>query len=115
MVEEGWLNGEITGKIAYNYLKPLKDKKIDTLILGCTHYPLLLSVIKEVLGEKVKIINPAESLAKELKIFLNKNPKDIKKGNNHYFFFSDEPYNFNKISKSCLKKEIKIKVKDPFL
>lgn len=114
LAEEGWLKEKTTKEIAYKYLKPLKDKKIDTLILGCTHYPLLLWAIRSVFGKTVKIINPAESLAKELKNFLDKSSLILEEGENSYFF-SDQPYNFNKISRNCLKKEIKIKVKDPFL
>jgi glutamate racemase len=50
LVEEGWLKEEITFSIVKKYLKPLMAKKIDTLILGCTHYPLLKSVISKVIG-----------------------------------------------------------------
>ena len=117
LFEEGWVDNEITKEIAEEYLKPLKNKKIEMLILACTHYPLLKKTIKEIIGKKVKIINPAKSLAKDLKLFLKENPKidnQIKKGKNHQFFFSDQPYNFKKISHLCFNKKIKIKVKDPF-
>ena len=117
LVEEGWLNRKETEEIAKIYLKPLKNKGIDTLILACTHYPLLKNTIKRVIGEKIRIINPAEDLAKNLKLFLKNNPKlksQLKKEKNHQFYFSDEPYNFEKMSKLCLGREVKIKVKDPF-
>ncbi len=117
LVEEGWFNRKETKEIAKIYLKPLKNKGIDTLILACTHYPLLKNIIKEITGTKIKIINPAEDLAKNLKLFLKNNPKlksQLKRGKNHQFFFSDEPYNFEKMSKFCLGREVKIKVKDPF-
>ena len=117
LVEEGWLNKNITKETAEKYLKPLKNKKIDTLILACTHYPLLKKIIKKVIGPDIKIINPAESLVKELKLFLANNPQiafRIKKGRNHQFFFSDKPYNLKKISRLCFGKEIGIKIKDPF-
>ena len=117
LVEEDWINCQETEEIAKVYLKPLKNKKIDTLILGCTHYPLLKNTIKKIMGPEVKIINPAESLVKDLKLFLENNPKidsGLKRGDSHKFFFSDEPYNLRKISKFCLGREIKIKVKDPF-
>ncbi len=111
LVEEGWINKEITKKIIKEYLKDFKN--IETLVLACTHYPMLKSAIKKVVGNKVKIIDPAESLARELKIFLDDNPqieKEIKKGSNHEFFFSDQPYNLKRISKLCLKEEIKPKI-----
>jgi len=130
LVEEGWVDKEITKQIAQEYLGGFKNRGLDTLILACTHYPILEKAIKEAMREKVypvksaksgvppqarqfnrvKIINPAESLAKELKLFLNDNlqiASEIKKGDNHQFFFSDEPYNLKKISKLCLNQEIK--------
>ena len=117
LVEEGWVEGGVTEEIAREYLKPIKQKNIDALILGCTHYPLLKNVIVKIMGGKVKIVNPAESLIKEVKLFLKNNPKiesQLKKGNKHQFFFSDTPYNFQKISHLCFKRKIKIKVQDPF-
>lgn len=110
LVEEGWTDKDVTKEIVKEYLKDFKD--IDTLILACTHYPMLKKIIKEVLGD-IKIIDPAESLAKELALFLRDNPSiasQVKKGSDHQFFFSDEPYNVKKISKLCLGKEINAKV-----
>jgi len=110
LVEEGWIDKDITREVVKEYLTDFKDR--DTLILACTHYPMLKDVIKEVLGD-VKIIDPAESLAKELALFLKDNSdisSQIKKGSDHQFFFSDEPYNVKKISKLCLGKEINAKV-----
>lgn len=118
LVEEGWVDNEITREIAKKYLNFFKEKNIGSLVLGCTHYPLLKNIIIKTVGKRTKIINPAESLAKDLKLFLEKNPqieKQIKKGNNHQFFFSDEPYNFEKISRLCFNKKIKPIIKDPFI
>jgi len=117
LVEEGWINKGVTKKIAEEYLEPFKEKKIDTLVLACTHYPLLKKIIGEVVGTNIKIINPAESLAKELKLFLKDNlqiASQIKKGKNHQFFFSDQPYNLEKISHLCFDRQIKPIIKDPF-
>ncbi len=117
LVEEGWVDKKITKEVAKKYLKDFKNKKIDTLILACTHYPILEKIIKETVDGKVKIVNPAESLARELKLFLKNNPQiasKIKKGKNHKFFFSDEPYNLEKISRLCFNKKIKPIIKDPF-
>ena len=118
LAEEGWVDGKITEEIIKKYLAPLKKEKIDTLVLACTHYPLLEEIIQKVMGRNVKIFNPASALAKQLKLFLEKNPKierEIKKGIGHQFFFSDEPYNFEKISHLCFNKKIKPIIKDPFL
>lgn len=72
-VEEGEIDSEITFKIVYRYVKPLLDKKVDALILGCTHYPILLPVFRKILKNRVKIIDPAKFLGKALKIYLEDN------------------------------------------
>jgi glutamate racemase len=74
-------------------------------------------VIENTIDSGIKIINPAESLAKEVKKYLEKNPavfKKIKKGSANRFFFSDEPYNLEKISHMCFNKKINPIVRDPF-
>ena len=70
LVEEGWLHDPVTTEIASRYLQELKDKEIDTLILGCTHYPLIRSTIREVMGEGVRLVNPAYETALQLKSLL---------------------------------------------
>lgn len=118
LVEMGFTKGRVTEEITKEYLKNLKSKKVDTLVLACTHYPLLKKIIKKVMGKSVIIVDPAESVAREIKLFLDNNPKiqkGIKKGRGHKFFFSDKPYNLEKISKLCFNRVIKNpKIKDPF-
>ena len=113
LVEMGFVEGDVTRKVIKEYLASLKSKNIDTLVLACTHYPLLKKEIQKFMGKRVNIVNPAESLAKDLKEFLKKNKIKVKKGRKHQFFFSDEPYNLEKISKLCFGKKIKSIVKDP--
>jgi len=117
LIEEGLIKDKITKEVALKYLKPLKEKNIDALILGCTHYPLIKDLIYEILGENILIINPAEALIRELKLFFENN-KEIKnkKEKNHKFFFSDVPYNFEKIKNFCFNKKINInfEIKNPF-
>ena len=72
LVEEGWLHDPVTVEVAARYLQELKDEQVDTLILGCTHYPLIRSTIQEVMGEKVRLVNPAYETALELKSLLTK-------------------------------------------
>ena len=72
LVEEGWLHDPVTVEVASRYLQELKDEQVDTLILGCTHYPLIRSTIQEVMGEKVRLVNPAYETALELKSLLTK-------------------------------------------
>lgn len=118
LVEMGFTKGKVTEEITKEYLKNLKSKKIDTLVLACTHYPLLKKIIKKVMGKGIVIIDPAESVAREIKLFLDDNlklQKKMKKGNAHKFFFSDKPYNLEKISHLCFNRSIKNpKIKDPF-
>lgn len=66
LVEEGWLHDSVTTEVAERYLMELKEKGIDTLILGCTHYPLIRSTVREVMGEGVRLVNPAYETALEL-------------------------------------------------
>ncbi len=72
LVEEGILNGDIAQRVVEYYLTELKDKDIDTLILACTHYPLLKPVIEEFMGESVKVIDSAESTALEIMPFVER-------------------------------------------
>ncbi len=66
LVEEGWEEDPITNLIAYRYLSPLQSKNIDTLVLGCTHYPFLKSAIRKVLGNSVALIDSASSICDRL-------------------------------------------------
>ena len=66
LAEEGWLSGGIAVGTARKYLLPLKKKNIDTLILGCTHYPLLQKVIAKVMGRSVRLIDSAIPTARRL-------------------------------------------------
>ncbi|MCX6760248.1 MAG: glutamate racemase [Candidatus Nealsonbacteria bacterium] len=117
LVEEGWVDDEITKQIVRVYLNPLKDKGIDTLVLGCTHYPLLEDTIEKIIDSGIKIVNPAKTAALEVKKYLEDNPdieKQVRKGDSHQFFFSDEPYNLEKISNLCLGYGVKPVIRDPF-
>ena len=66
LVEEGWTHDPVTVEVASRYLRELQKKDIDTLILGCTHYPLLRSTIGQIMGEGVTLVNPAYETALEL-------------------------------------------------
>jgi len=66
LVEEGWTNNKITQAILRAYLAPLLRRRVDTLVLGCTHYPLLKRAIRSVVGEEVVLVDSAESCARFL-------------------------------------------------
>lgn len=73
LVEEGWLDRRETKMIVKQYLRPLRDKQIDTLILGCTHYPLLKNIISHRIGRNVHIIDSSIEVALYLKTLLDNN------------------------------------------
>ncbi|MFH2138330.1 MAG: glutamate racemase [Candidatus Omnitrophota bacterium] len=104
LVEEGWFNTQITKQVAREYLKPFKANGIDTIVLGCTHYPLLKPVIRQVLGNKVKLVDSAKQVAQNAKLILQKE-KLLEMGDKKgkiSFFVSDEPDNFSRQGKRFL-------------
>jgi glutamate racemase len=109
LAEEGFLDKKATHLIAQDYLRPLKKDKIDTLILGCTHYPLLKKVITRVMGDGVTLIDSAEETAKELKEYLEEKELLRKsfKSPVHRFFVSDQPKKFIQIGERFLGRKIK--------
>ncbi|MCX7748635.1 MAG: glutamate racemase [Clostridia bacterium] len=64
LAEEGWWENDIAERVAQEYLIPLKEEGIDTLVLGCTHYPILEKTISKVMGDEVKLVNSAFEVAK---------------------------------------------------
>jgi len=110
LVEEAWLNQPETKKIVKKYLQPFKNKQIDTLILGCTHYPVLKNIIKARVGRKVKLVDSAEEVVYELKIFLAKNDsveKSLIKDGDHKFFVSDLTPQVPRIAEKLLGQTVK--------
>jgi len=67
LAEEGWVDNEITRAVVSRYLAPLRDREIDTLLLGCTHYPLLAPIIRDFLGPQVTVVDSAEATAHALR------------------------------------------------
>ena len=104
LAEEGWLNGDVTHHIASIYLEPMKKQEVDTLILGCTHYPLLKSVIGDVLGKDVLIIDSAEETAKRVAERLRVVGMENETGREptHQFFVSDIPHQFREVGERFL-------------
>lgn len=108
LVENKWLNDDITLRIGKKYLKPLLGKKIDTLILGCTHYPLLKKVISKIVGKKVKLIDSSAAVAMHAKsLLMRKGLLKNGKRQNARFFVSDDTKNFTRLAKAFLKKRAK--------
>ena len=96
LVEEGWAEDEVTAIIAQRYLSGFQDAGIDTLVLGCTHYPLLKDTIASVMGEGVTLIDSAASTAIEVKKVLEEKGllNNGKAPGAHRFFVTDSPERF---------------------
>jgi len=109
LVEEGWTDGEITTLIAEKYLKEMKEKDIDTLVLGCTHYPLLKKAISKVMGKNVNLIDSAVEVAKEVKTILETSFLicDQKAEPLREFYITDSPLRFTKVGERFLGNKIK--------
>ena len=69
-IEKGDLNGSLTRKILEDALHPMLEKNIDTVVLACTHYPFVIPLIQEIVGEKVRVIDPAPAVARQTKRLL---------------------------------------------
>lgn len=112
LVEEGLLHDSVTDEIASRYLSVLKGKYIDTLVLGCTHYPLLRSTMRRLMGEEVTLVNPAYETAIELKHLLKEqelacDPPFHAEGEKYQFFVSDLAEKFTDFATSILPNEVK--------
>lgn len=108
LAEEGRVEGSIPKAIAKEYLMELQLKDVDTIILGCTHYPLLKLVIAQVMGKNVTLIDSAHVVAQEVKCILSR--KGLLRTSlskpKHQFLVSDEPKHFQLLAKRFLGKNI---------
>ena len=127
LVEEGLFHDSVTDEIASRYLSSLKEKYIDTLVMGCTHYPLLRSTLHRLMGDEVTLVNPAYETAVELKTLLRdmdltRSSEDLERFSEensrraaagepildqYQFFVSDRAENFTRFAKAILPKEVK--------
>ena len=102
LAEEGWNRGKVPHLVAEEYLSPLVKKGIAALILGCTHYPILYSVIKKVIGNEVDIIEPGKVVANMIKDFLRENCMESQGNGSLKIFLSDIPRGFTSVAKNFL-------------
>ncbi len=107
LVEEGWIKDPVTREVAKRYLDYFRQENIDTLVLGCTHYPLLRNTIGEIMGESVTLVNPAYETAVSLRALLME--KNLAAGNEHRyegnmydFYVSDTADKFKHFANSIL-------------
>ena len=104
LVEEGWFDHPATRLIAQEYFKPVIAEQIDTLVLGCTHYPLLKPLLQDIMGKEVNLIDSAEAMADIAADLIDK--QKIGNQNNlppdYTFYVSDLPYRFQTIGERFL-------------
>jgi len=106
LVEEGWLDHEVTHRVAEIYLAPLRDHRIDALVLGCTHYPLLRRAIARVFGgeERVTIIDSAEAVAAEASRQFGDSGGTAPPAGVSEFFVTDSAERFRRVAEVFLGK-----------
>jgi glutamate racemase len=108
LAEEGWTDHKATKIIAEEYLNELKELDIDTVILGCTHYPILAGIIQEVLGDKISLIDSGTASSMVVEEYLKKNEllNDSGIPGRHEYFVSDMPTRFKDVAERFLGREI---------
>jgi len=110
LVEEGWITHEVTHLVAKEYLLPLKEQGIDSLVLGCTHYPVLKGVISAVMGDSIKLIDSAEVTAEKVNSILQSlgwlNDSRLVGSQPDEFFVTDFPERFKKVGEIFLNRKI---------
>jgi len=112
LVEEGWTDNEVVDMTVNAYLGSLKQSGIDTLILGCTHYPLLKKAIRKFMGSGVRLVDSAEETAKEVESILKKEAIAKKTGKGvHSFFVTDAPDRFIKVGRRFLGEKVESAVR----
>lgn len=111
LVEEGWLGKPETTMIVKKYLIPLKARQIDTLILGCTHYPILKEIIQRKMGKRVTLIDSAIALADRIAAYLDAHPEldaGMRRTGTFQLFVSDTTPQFETVAKMILKRKFSI-------
>lgn len=109
LVEEGWLDRAATRLVAHDYLDPLKERGIDTLVLACTHYPLLKPLLADVMGQDISLIDSAEetaaAVARELGASTLHAPPDARA--TAHFVVSDAPETFQRVGAAFLGERVR--------
>jgi glutamate racemase len=112
LAEEGWTDNAVVEMTVKIYLESLRQSGIDTLILGCTHYPLLKKAIRKFMGNGVKLVDSAEEIAKNVGAVLKKQSLVRKSGKGtHGFFVTDAPDRFVKIGRRFLGEKVESAVR----
>ena len=104
LVESGWVDNEVARLTARTYLQGLREEGVDTLVLGCTHYPLLKGTIAEVMGLDVRLVDSAEETARTVTEILRSAGllRPAAERGNHHYFVSDVPAGFVRVGERFL-------------
>ena len=111
LAEEGWLNRQESKMIIRRYLHPLKNQRIDTLVLGCTHYPLFVPLIQPRIGKKVRLIDSSLATAAFLQKTFSERAdlaKDLKTGGKSRFFVTDRTESVHRIAEMIFRRPIEL-------
>ncbi len=108
LIEEGWLEHPITDQIIMQYLEPLLAEGIDTLVLGCTHYPLLRNAMTRLLGDRVTLVDSAQNCASAVRELLEREGLSAPVTNESYLqvTLTDRPDNFLRVAREALQLDI---------
>jgi glutamate racemase len=108
LVEEGWTDDPVTEQVAERYLRPLLDEKIDTLVLGCTHYPLLVPALRRVAGPGVTLVDSAAAVAEEVAAGLAERGLTAAAGSSisHHLCVTDVGESFHRLARRILGPDV---------
>ena len=108
LAEEGWGEHAVSRQVAEEYLRDLRDSDIDTLVLGCTHYPILRRMIQEVVGEGVTLIDSGEALAEEVAVMLETDnlTRESLEPRSEQFFVTDSAQRIRRVAQLFLGRSI---------
>jgi glutamate racemase len=106
LIEEGWTDHPVTRSVAEEYLTELRAADLESLILGCTHYPLITPLLASLMGPVVKLVDSGAEAARAVAMLLRQRGQLAAGAAEHHFYVSDEPRNFTRVAQSFLGREL---------
>jgi glutamate racemase len=108
LAEEGWIDHSVTRAVVAEYLEDFGPSRIDTLVLGCTHYPILRRVISEVMGDSVHYVDSGEAVAEEVALLIKNRKMERRAGGEpvERFYVTDAPSRFGRIAELFLGRQV---------
>ena len=109
LIEEGWHNTPIAKEVSRSYLEPFQGMNIDTLILGCTHYPIMAKTIQSSINSNVKLVYSGETVGKKLLTYMDNNSctNNLESGGKTIFYVTDYPQKFDELGSRFLGRKMK--------